>query len=208
MRRREFLTTLGASSLAARSAAAAHAKPMSEARPDAAPPGTRPDILLVLADQWNPRCGGFAGDRAVPTAHLDRLAADGIVFENHYTPCLVCMPARCSLLTGLYPHNTALWGNNNDYTLPPESGTMFQDLRRAGYTTAQIGKLHWNTGRGWRRNFDRMECFQTTQTNLSVGYKNMMERMTERDGGRGKGLSDRLYEKLRERQQSHSGPQK
>lgn len=159
MRRREFLTTLGASVLAARSATAARAKPKPEAGADTAPPGPRPDVLLILADQWNPRCGGFAGDRAAPTAHLDRLAADGIVFENHYTPCPVCMPARCSLLTGLYPHNTALWGNNNDYTLPPESGTMFQDLRRAGYTTAQIGKLHWNSGRGWRRNFDSLDNY-------------------------------------------------
>src|SRR5215510_1541727 len=77
----------------------------------------RPDVLFLMTDQWNPRCFGFAGDPAVPVPHLNRLAAEGVVFENCYTPCPVCMPARTALMTGLYPHNTGLWGNITHYYL-------------------------------------------------------------------------------------------
>ena len=78
--------------------------------PDMRPSLSTPDVLVVLTDQWNPRCLGYAGDPNVSTPNLDRLAAEGMVFDNCYTPCPVCMPARCGLMTGLYPHNLGLFG--------------------------------------------------------------------------------------------------
>lgn len=130
----------------------------------AGPPATSqtpiaPDVLFLLTDQWNPRCLGFAGDSAAPTPRLDRLAAEGVVFDSCYTPCPVCMPARASLLTGRYPHNHHLWGNNTDYFVPPETAPMFRDIRAAGYTTAQIGKLHWAGGPSWRKLFGSEEAY-------------------------------------------------
>ena len=160
MRRRDFLTAIGASALAGSARGAEAHREQGEAHtgePDGQ--GDRPDVLFILTDQWNPRCVGYAGDRAVPTPNLDRLAAEGIVFENHYTPCPVCMPARCSLLSGLYPHNHDFWGNFSNDFLPPEIAPMFRDVREAGYTTAQIGKLHWTGGPAWRRQFDSLDSY-------------------------------------------------
>jgi arylsulfatase A-like enzyme len=133
----------------------------AERRREAPMTGGRPDVLLVLTDQWNPRSLGYAGDRAVRTPNLDRLAEEGMAFEACYTACPVCMPSRCGLLSGLYPHNTHLWGNNSSYFLPPAQGTMFRDVQRAGYTTAQIGKLHWEGGTAWRQQFKSLADYYT-----------------------------------------------
>lgn len=114
----------------------------------------RPDVLVILTDQWSPRYLSW-DDPQVRMPHLDRLAREGMIFDACYTPSPVCMPARVSLITGLYPHNHghALWGNAPGYNLDPESATMFRDVRAAGYTTAQFGKLHWTSGGAWKRAF-------------------------------------------------------
>lgn len=118
----------------------------------------KPDVLVILADQWSPRYVSWDNPQ-VRTPHLDRLAREGMTFDACYTTSPVCMPARVSLLTGLYPHNQghALWGNATGYFVPPQSPTMFRDVQRAGYTTAQIGKLHWTAGPDWREGFDKPE---------------------------------------------------
>ncbi|MFZ5832536.1 MAG: sulfatase [Planctomycetota bacterium] len=160
--RRFLLTVVLASAHFAQAAVAitalgADAPASLDVQPLANGAAARPDVLVILTDQWNPRCLGFEGDEAARTPNLDRLAAEGIIFESNYTPCPVCMPARCGILSGLYPHNTNLWGNNSNYYLPPESAPMFRDIRAAGYTTAQIGKLHWTGGRAWQQRFQSLD---------------------------------------------------
>jgi len=112
------------------------------------------DVLVILTDQWNPRYLSWDNPQ-VRTPNLDRLAREGMIFDACYTPSPVCMPARVSLLTGLYPHNHghALWSNALSYHAPPEHAPMFRDIRRAGYTTAQIGKTHWTSGNSVRAAF-------------------------------------------------------
>ncbi len=117
----------------------------------------RPDVLVLFTDQWNPRCLPFTGDKAVPTPNLDRLASEGMIFDACYSPCPVCIPARASLLSGLYPHNHNIFGNLAVYFIPPEITRMFQDIRAAGYTTAQVGKNHWTEGGGWRERFATLD---------------------------------------------------
>jgi arylsulfatase len=119
----------------------------------------RPNIVVILTDQWNPRCLGYAGDPNVSTPNLDQLAAEGMVFDNCYIPCPVCMPARCGLMSGLYPYNLGLFGNTGEYCLPPRQGRMFQDIQAAGYATAQIGKLHWAGGQTARKQFGSLESY-------------------------------------------------
>jgi arylsulfatase A-like enzyme len=99
----------------------------------------------------------------VRTPHLNALAKEGAIFDRCYTGSPVCMPARVSLLTGLYPHNQghALWGNATAYMAPVESATMFRDIQRAGYTTAQIGKTHWTAGPEWRQAFKSPDGYFT-----------------------------------------------
>jgi arylsulfatase A-like enzyme len=115
---------------------------------------SKPDVLVILTDQWNPRYLSWENPQ-VRTPNLDRIAREGMIFDACYTTSPVCMPARISLLTGLYSHNGghSVWGNVLNYHVPPEAAPMFRDIQRAGYTTAQIGKLHWTSGPSWRREF-------------------------------------------------------
>ncbi|MEZ4736042.1 MAG: sulfatase-like hydrolase/transferase [Caldilineaceae bacterium] len=101
------------------------------------------DVLLILTDQWNPRMLGCAGDPVVRTPHLDALAAEGVLFRCAYMQSPVCMPARCSLASGRYPHNHGFWMNFTGRKFPAEEITLFRDIQRAGYTTAKIGKFHY-----------------------------------------------------------------
>ncbi|MEQ1840438.1 MAG: sulfatase-like hydrolase/transferase, partial [Verrucomicrobiales bacterium] len=119
------------------------------------PPAARE--IVILADQWSPRYTSWENPQ-VRTPNLDEIAAGGMIFDACYTTSPVCMPARVSLLTGLYPHNHghALWGNALGYYAVPESAPMFRDIQAAGYTTAQIGKTHWTGGNAWRTAFDSL----------------------------------------------------
>ena len=61
---------------------------------------TRPNILLIMTDQQRFDAMGCTGNPDIITPNLDRLAAEGVVFENAYTSRPVCVPARRALLTG------------------------------------------------------------------------------------------------------------
>ncbi|MEP6670058.1 MAG: sulfatase-like hydrolase/transferase [Chthoniobacter sp.] len=123
-----------------------------------AAPAEKPDVLVVICDQWNPHYVSW-DNAQVRTPNLDGVAQEGLIFDRCYTNSPVCMPARVSLVTGWYPHNHGLWGNANQYHLPSAMAPMFRDIRQAGLTTAQIGKLHWFTGADWHQEFATMEDY-------------------------------------------------
>lgn len=148
MTERRFI--IGAGSFAA---ALSMADSQSGGLPPPASSGTQPDVLVILVDELNSRFLGYAGDPNVRTPNIDRLAADGMIFQNCYTPCPVCVPARSSLISGLYPHNYDIWTNNRFWYMPPEMAPMFRDIGNAGYATAQIGKLDWYRGKVWGQEF-------------------------------------------------------
>lgn len=102
--------------------------------------GRRPNILFLMTDQHRWDALGCAGGW-VRTPAIDRLAAEGVRFANAYTTSPVCVPARASLATGRYPHNTGVW-RNKPYTLPPEAPTWMRAVRDAGYSTSVFGKTH------------------------------------------------------------------
>lgn len=98
-------------------------------------------LLVILSDEHQSRAMGCAGHPFVQTPHLDALAARGTRFTNAYTPSPICVPARASFATGLYPHQTRLWDNAMPYTGSPRSwGHALQD---AGVRCESIGKLHY-----------------------------------------------------------------
>jgi arylsulfatase len=102
--------------------------------------GHRPNVLFVLADQHNAKVLGHQGHPDVRTPHLDRLASEGVRFENAITQNPICTPSRISWLSGQYPHNHGYYGlrGPNPNGLP----TVLGHFRRAGYLTAAIGKIH------------------------------------------------------------------
>jgi len=101
----------------------------------------RPNILMVMTDQQRWDAMGCVSDW-LATPNIDRIARSGMRFSDAYTNSPVCIPARVSLATGRYPHNTGVWENRNKYTLPPETPTWMQALRGAGYATSVFGKTH------------------------------------------------------------------
>lgn len=105
---------------------------------------SRPNILLISSDQQRADCFGFMG-RKVKTPHLDQLAAEGSHFTNCITPCVVCQPARASILTGQLCRTHGVHDNGID--LNPEIGDQgfAGSLGQAGYQTSYFGKAHFST---------------------------------------------------------------
>lgn len=95
------------------------------------------NVLLFIADQWRGDTLGVLGHDCVKTPHLDALAADGVLFANHYTQALPCGPARASILTSLYMHNHRVVVNGT----PLESGTsnLALELKKANIEAALFG---------------------------------------------------------------------
>jgi choline-sulfatase len=106
-----------------------------------------PNILLIMSDQHRADVMGCAGDPVVRTPHLDRLAAEGIRFDNVYCQGPLCMPARASLLTERYVRDHGV--SRNAWDAPANWPTFVGDLAAAGYHTSCIGKMHlWVHGGG------------------------------------------------------------
>jgi len=105
---------------------------------------TRPNILLISADQHRADCFGFEG-RNIKTPHLDHLAATGTRFSNCITPTVVCQPARASILTGQLCRTHGVHDNGID--LDPEIGEkgFAGAMAAAGYDTSYFGKAHFST---------------------------------------------------------------
>jgi arylsulfatase A-like enzyme len=104
------------------------------------PARRRPNVLVVLADQWRGTDQGWRGNREVLTPHLDRLAASGVAVPGAYANAPVCCPSRASLLTGRLPHRHRVLAN--DLPLPDGIPTIADALADAGYRTGWIGKWH------------------------------------------------------------------
>jgi arylsulfatase A-like enzyme len=111
---------------------------------------TKPNVILFIADDvsWNDL--GCYGNCDVKTPHIDRLASEGIRFDNVFLTASSCSPSRNSIITGRYPHNT---GACELHTEPPLDMVSFPEvLRDNGYYTAQSGKFHM--GKYAERGFD------------------------------------------------------
>ena len=100
-----------------------------------------PNIILLMADQMRGDCLGIAGHPDVKTPFLDALAAEGVRYENAYSACPTCVPARASLYTGMSQEHTGRVGYEDlvpwNYT-----HTLAGELSKAGYYTQCVGKMH------------------------------------------------------------------
>lgn len=107
---------------------------------------SKPNILFILTDQLRWDALGCTGGW-VRTPALDRIAQAGVRFTQCVTNAPVCIPARVSLATGRYPHNTGVW-DNCTYDLPEDTPTWMQAIRGAGYRTSLFGKTHLHRHQG------------------------------------------------------------
>jgi choline-sulfatase len=103
----------------------------------------RPNILLLFTDQQRWDTIAAAGNPVIRTPVLDELCARGLRFDRAYTPSPVCVPARCSTMTGRLPHRTGCFENGSPMPHPDETPTTMRLLRAAGYQTHGAGKMHF-----------------------------------------------------------------
>jgi N-acetylgalactosamine-6-sulfatase len=106
----------------------------------------RPNILFILTDDLGYGDLGCYGCDDIRTPNLDRLAAEGLRFTDHYANGSTCSPTRAAFLTGRYQQrlglDNALYYQETGRGLPPEGRTLAHDLRDAGYATGLCGKWH------------------------------------------------------------------
>jgi len=108
-----------------------------------------PNIVYILADDLGYGDLSCYGQKKFSTPNIDRLAANGMLFTQHYTGCTVSAPSRSSLMTGLHTGHTPIRGNKNwkpegNWPLPADSFTIAELLRQKGYATGAFGK--WGLG--------------------------------------------------------------
>src|SRR6516162_1054573 len=104
---------------------------------------SRPNIILILADDLGYGDVGCYGQKRIQTPQIDRLAAEGMRFTQCYAGSTVCAPSRCALMTGLHSGHGTVRGNAL-VPLAPEDVTVAEVLKEANYATALIGK--WGLG--------------------------------------------------------------
>ncbi|MGO2113337.1 MAG: choline-sulfatase [Pseudoclavibacter sp.] len=102
---------------------------------------TRPNILVIQADQMAAQALGAYGDAAALTPNIDGLADGGAVFDRAYCTTPLCSPSRASMMTGRMPSELGCYDNGDDF--PASEPTFAHRLRAAGYHTALIGRMHF-----------------------------------------------------------------
>jgi len=134
MKRRQFL---------ARTASAGMAATLAGCVNTLSAQGRRPNILFIMSDDHAAQGIGAYGGRLAelnPTPRLDRLAAEGTLFEQVFVHNSICTPSRATILTGQYSQSNGVL--DLDGSIPASRQDLAIAMRRAGYQTAVIGKWH------------------------------------------------------------------
>lgn len=140
MKNSKFFSILAACALATGSSA-------QPARPSA--DATKPNIVLILADDLGYGDLGVQGDAQAVTPNIDALAAHGVRMTDYYANHPVCSPSRAALLTGQYQHRMGFEYNSGTprntspkFGVPTSVLTIAERLKKVGYATGMFGKWH------------------------------------------------------------------
>ena len=151
-----FALALIAGVLATRSATATDAPP--------------PNVVVIISDDHHWRDYGFMGHPHLRTPHLDRLAAQSLLFRRGYVPSSLCCPSLASIISGRYPHQHRITSNDPppppDGRQPPANSPAFQAAREPfnqlmdrlptlPRRLADRGYLSFQTGKWWQGDFSR-----------------------------------------------------
>jgi len=113
------------------------------------PNPSKPNIIIIFADDLGYGDLGIFGHPTIRTPNLDRMASEGQKWTSFYSACSVCTPSRAALLTGRLPIRSGMCSDINRVLFPNSTGgipdseiTLAEALKTAGYATACIGKWH------------------------------------------------------------------
>ncbi|WP_211093274.1 sulfatase [Flammeovirga agarivorans] len=112
----------------------------------------KPNVLFIIVDDLNDFEGKFGGHPQAKTPNIDKLADSGVTFNNAQTNVPVCQPARNSLFTGVYPHDSRDfgWTPRKQQYVVKNNKTLFELFRENGYALYGSGKLlHKNDKKLW-----------------------------------------------------------
>lgn len=113
---------------------------------------SKPNVIFILADDMGIGDLGCYGQTMIKTPNIDKLASNGLLFENHYSGSTVSAPSRCCLLTGKHTGHAFVRGNKGvevngksfDLNIPDEEVTVAEIFKENGYSTMCVGK--WGLG--------------------------------------------------------------
>ena len=105
---------------------------------------TKPNIVYIMADELGYFEPSFMGGTTIQTPHLDRMAAEGMVFKNMFAGSPVCAPTRCNFLTGKHSGHASVRANGGGTPLRADETTIAGMLKPLGYATGGFGK--WGCG--------------------------------------------------------------
>jgi arylsulfatase A-like enzyme len=131
----------------------------------------KPNIVFVFADQLRYTAMGCCGNEIVKTPNFDRMASQGIIFDNCCANHPLCSPYRANLITGKYGFANGV--PDNEYLLWDNQVTLPRALKPVGYNTAFIGK--WHLGHGpypedGRHGFDYMAAYNCQHSYYKTTY--------------------------------------
>lgn len=134
----------------------------------------QPNVLWLMTDEQRCDSLGCYGSAWAHTPALDTLARQGAVFRHAYTPAPVCGPARASLVTGQYPHETGIWYNvaREQYR---ELDHLTARFHAAGYRSATMGKRHYCASN------DAFQTEERYEVGEAVSYFGYAEKFDEAD---------------------------
>ncbi len=125
-----------------------------------------PNILLIVSEDHGQDLACY-GNVVVTTPNIDSLARKGVLFEKAYTTYSVCSPSRGSILTGLYPHQNGQIGlATHDFEMYKAFENIPSYLKKKGYRTGCLGKLHVNPESAFPFDFHEIESSNFAKENL------------------------------------------
>ncbi len=161
-----------------------------------------PNVVFVMADDLGVGELGCYGQKIIRTPRLDRLAAEGMRFTQHYSGFPVCAPARCTLMTGKHAGHAAIRDNGNppgrkaDFAaelwpgqnpLPADESTVAELFKNRNYATGAMGKwglgYEGSTGDPANQGFDRFFGY-LCQMHAHNHYPTFLWRITAEDHGK------------------------
>jgi arylsulfatase A-like enzyme len=119
-----------------------------------AEPARPPNVVLIISDDHSWHHYSFMGHEAIQTPHIDRLASESLVYTRGYVPTSLCRPSLATIITGLYPHQHGITGNDPPGEMrDPENRQTMVDIFKQSKTVADLlakeGYVSHQSGKWW-----------------------------------------------------------